>query len=274
MFKLNEDNSIYITRGDIAYFSVQIAVEGTDELYVFQPGEVVRFKVFEKKGCDCVVLQKDFPITQETDRVEIFLCADDTRIGSIIHKPKDYWYEVEINPGVNPQTVIGYDDENGACIFRLFPEGKDADPNAGLTPDDIPLIDTELDTTSGRPVANSAVATAIFRLENAISDANILNQAAYKIAIGIKEAADRGDFNGKTPVKGQDYFTDDDIADIVYQVAEDLDRETWTFSMDDGSVVHKAVMTAEVLQSVEKEIWKFAMDDGTVVEKRVVLYNG
>ena len=123
MFKINDDKSIFITRGDIARFSVGISVGDSGEPYVFQPGDVVRFKVFEKKGCDCVVLQKDVVVDREVEYVGIGLTSEETRIGEIIHKPTEYWYEVELNPDTAPQTVIGY-DERGAKVFRLFPEGK------------------------------------------------------------------------------------------------------------------------------------------------------
>lgn len=124
MFKINDDLSIYLTRGDTAVFNV--AVEANGAAYTFQPGDVVRIKVFEKKGCDCVVLQKDFPVAEATDKVEVLLTGEETKIGELIHKPRDYWYEVELNPLTNPQTVIGY-DEDGAKVFRLFPEGKDVE---------------------------------------------------------------------------------------------------------------------------------------------------
>lgn len=122
MFVVNEDNSIYITRGDVAFMSV--VAEENGAAYKFQPGDVIRIKVFEKKGCSCVVLQRDFPVQEETESVDIFLTEQDTKIGEVINKPKDYWYEVELNPDVNVQTIIGY-DEDGAKLFRLFPEGKD-----------------------------------------------------------------------------------------------------------------------------------------------------
>jgi hypothetical protein len=36
----------------------------------------------------------------------------------------DYWYEVELNPDEDCQTIVGY-DEDGAKVLRLFPEGAD-----------------------------------------------------------------------------------------------------------------------------------------------------
>ena len=125
MFRINEDKSIYLTRGDVASVVVSTKdAEGKD--YVFAAGDVVRIKVFEKRGCDCVVMQKDIVVEAETTEANISLEKDDTKIGGIIHKPKDYWYEIELNPDTAPQTIIGY-DEDGAKVFRLYPEGGDKD---------------------------------------------------------------------------------------------------------------------------------------------------
>lgn len=120
MFVINDDLSINITRGDAAVFSVSANVGDTN--YEFRPGDVVRFKVFGKKNCEEVVLKKDVEVTEATSTVEIALDGDETKIGDVISKPTDYWYEVELNPDTYAQTIIGY-DEDGAKIFKLFPEG-------------------------------------------------------------------------------------------------------------------------------------------------------
>lgn len=122
MFSLNDDKSIHATRGDIVFFSVSAEDDGKP--YKFQAGDVVRIKVYGKKDAENVVLQKDFPVFENTEQVEIFLNKEDTKIGEVISKPKDYWYEVELNPETNPQTIIGY-DEDGPKVFRLLPEGDD-----------------------------------------------------------------------------------------------------------------------------------------------------
>ena len=123
MFVINEDLTINITRGDAAVFSVGANIG--DAKYEFKPGDVVRFKVFAKKDCADVVLQKDFKVTEAANEVEIALDGDETTIGEVISKPTDYWYEIELNPETYPQTIIGYDD-NGAKVFKLFPEGGEA----------------------------------------------------------------------------------------------------------------------------------------------------
>ena len=124
MFAINEDLSIYVTRGDAAVFSIGATIDGT--AYTFTADDVVRFKVFAKKDCTDVVLQKDVKATEGASVVEIALDKEDTKIGEVISKPADYWYEVELNPDTYPQTIIGY-DENGAKVFKLFPEGGGID---------------------------------------------------------------------------------------------------------------------------------------------------
>lgn len=122
MFHVEEDMTICLTRGDVAFFVVTADDQGTP--YVFKPGDVIRIKVFEKKACENVVLEKDFTVEAETEAAHIYLTKEDTKFGEIINKPVVYWYEVELNPDTNPQTIVGYDDD-GAKILRLFPEGKD-----------------------------------------------------------------------------------------------------------------------------------------------------
>jgi hypothetical protein len=162
MYIVNEDSSIYVTRGDTVFLTVSAAEDGA--AYKFQPGDVVRIKVFEKKACENVVLQKDFSVVKEAEAVDLFLTGQDTRIGEIISKPVDYWYEVELNPDTNPQTVIGYDD-NGAKLFKLMPAGREVDEDI-ITEEDIPIVDKKLDLHSTRPVQNQVIAREISVLNN------------------------------------------------------------------------------------------------------------
>lgn len=120
MFVINDDMTIYVTRGDVGVFDVR--AKSGETVYTFRVGDVVRFKVFGKKDCSNVVLTKDVAVTEATTTVQMRIESDDTKFGDVISKPVDYWYEVELNPDTKPQTIIGYDD-NGAKILRLFPEG-------------------------------------------------------------------------------------------------------------------------------------------------------
>ena len=161
MFVLNDDLSIYVTRGDIVFFDV--GAEDGGQAYTFKAGDVVRLKVYGKKAADNVVLQKDFPVTTARQTVSIFLGEEDTKIGGIISKPVDYWYEVVLNDDTDPQTIIGYDDD-GAKVFKLFPEGGDLEEGYEPSEEDFPVVDEELDMTSPRPVENQAIAREFARM--------------------------------------------------------------------------------------------------------------
>lgn len=167
MFSINEDMSIYATRGDTVFFAVK-AYDG-EEAHTFRAGDVVRITVFGKKNCENVVLSKSFGVAEDTVSVEILLTSADTRFGEAISKPVEYWYEIELNPDTDAQTIIGYDDD-GAKIFKLFPEGADVEPALPL-PDEAGFsVDAELSLTSANPVQNRAVSRAIRQLETYISE--------------------------------------------------------------------------------------------------------
>lgn len=125
MQAINQDDlSIYVTRGDVLLFDVEAYYNGSS--YTFAVGDLLRLKIYKKKKPTDVVLLKDFPVTTATHKVQIYLSSEETKLGDMISKPADYWYEIELNPNTEPQTIIGY-DEDGAKIFKLFPEGADAE---------------------------------------------------------------------------------------------------------------------------------------------------
>lgn len=163
MFLLNDDLSIYATRGDIVFFMLSAEDKDTGDKYTFQSGDVLRFKIFGKKDAENVVMQKDFPVLETSESIEIFLTKEDTKIGDVISKPVDYWYEIELNPLTSPQTIIGYDDD-GAKIFKVMPEGEDFEI-IQPEPEDLAVVDSELDLASTRPVENQAIARAIIDLQ-------------------------------------------------------------------------------------------------------------
>jgi hypothetical protein len=120
MFKIDSKKNIYLTRGDIATINVTAKnSDGTD--YEFKVDDVVKFIVFKKLACNYVVLEKEVTLTENANVVPISLSSSDTKIGDVLNRPVDYWYEVVLNPDTAPQTIIGYFDE--PAIFRLLPEG-------------------------------------------------------------------------------------------------------------------------------------------------------
>lgn len=185
MFLINEDMSIHVTRGDSLFFTV--TAEENGENYVFLQGDVVRIKVTEKKECDNVVLQKDFIVTETREAVDIILNGQDTKIGDVISKPVDYWYEIELNPYTNPQTIIGYDND-GAKIFKLLPEGRDL---VEELPEDVQEVDAVLDPTSTNPIQNQAVALEVMNIMDILSNidgrvAQIVSDVVANSPINVK----------------------------------------------------------------------------------------
>lgn len=124
MFKI-DDTTIKITRGDIGTIEVT-ANSDNNKLYEFKVGDIVRLKVFKKKDCACVVMYKDVEVTVPTTAVQISLTKEDTKIGELINKKSEYWYEIELNPDTAPQTIVAHDDD-GEKLFVLYPEGADID---------------------------------------------------------------------------------------------------------------------------------------------------
>lgn len=122
MFKI-QGNKIHLTRGDIAVIEVKAKKEDKTD-YTFKVNDVVRLNVFKCKDCNCVVLRKDVKVTEECTSVDISLTSEDTTIEELINKPKKYWYEIELNPDTNAQTIIGY-DLDGEKEFWLYPEAKE-----------------------------------------------------------------------------------------------------------------------------------------------------
>ena len=209
MFVVNDDLSIYANRGDIVFFSVSADDNGIT--YKFQPGDIVRMAIYGRKNAESCVLQKDFPVTEVTESVFIYLDEKDTKIGESISKHKDYWYEVVLNPDTMPQTIIGY-DEDGAKVFRLFPESEEINDNYDPQPEDFPVVDEELDMTSPRPVANQAIARAVAtildtceRTNESVAKFNVTPQMFGAIADG--KADDTESIQAAVDAINESYYT-------------------------------------------------------------------
>lgn len=202
MFVVNKDDmSIYCTRGDSGTLYVSAEKDGIDR--VFKAKEVVRFKVFSKKDCGCVVLQKEVVVGADTTSVPVYLSGAITKFGDLISKPVDYWYEVEVNPYTVPETIIGYDDD-GPKLFRLYPEGKD------ITDEELP--DGELP----EGVVDDIIAEALIRAKETGMFDGADGQDGKDGADGAAGA------DGYTPQKGVDYYTEADKEELVQLVLDGI----------------------------------------------------
>ena len=126
MFKIDEDKTIHLTRGDMAQLEISTKDPATGSDHTFKKDDKVRLTVCEKGDYGKVVLRKEVVVSGETTVVDMVLDGNETKIGDIISKSKEYWYEIEVNPGPATQTIIGH-DEDGPKKFMLYPEGSDGD---------------------------------------------------------------------------------------------------------------------------------------------------
>ncbi len=122
MLTIDKDKNISITRGDVLLLAITCNNKNKTP-YTFSAGDILRFKIIEKAKCNCVIVQKDVIVKESTTSVDIDLTSEETKIGGLINKPVDYWYEVELNPDTDCQTIIGYEKDKGAKLFTLLPEG-------------------------------------------------------------------------------------------------------------------------------------------------------
>ena len=126
MAKVSLNYDIETNRGDMLPLTIRANNEKDKTPYIFQVNDVVRFKIMKKKQCDEVVLQKDVKVTEVCESVQMIIPSEEMKIGEIINKPVDYWYEVELNPDTpHTVTILGYTKEKGPKILSLTPEGGD-----------------------------------------------------------------------------------------------------------------------------------------------------
>lgn len=119
MLKINSDKEIEINRGDRGTIKL-IANTGK-----FEEGKKIKFSVVEKGNYNNVILQKEYTITEESQYAYITLTSEDTRIGDIISKKQEYWYEIEYDGDL---TLVGYDDDKQKK-FILYPEAPEKGGN-------------------------------------------------------------------------------------------------------------------------------------------------
>ena len=114
------NTTIEVNRGDELNLNLSLKLDSGED-YTFEEGDKIVFSLYEKgKMSDNAILIKEVDATPDTTNIEISLTSNETKIGEMINKPVEYWYEIELN---DRYTVIGYDDK-GAKKFILYPEGS------------------------------------------------------------------------------------------------------------------------------------------------------
>jgi hypothetical protein len=115
-----EETTIKLNRGDT--LNINLTIKKEDETdYLFEEGDKITFSIYNKgKLNEKAVLLKEINTTPGTTSVNIYCDSEETKIGELVNKPVDYWYEIELN---DEYTILGYDDK-GAKLFKLYPEGS------------------------------------------------------------------------------------------------------------------------------------------------------
>ena len=92
------------------------------QYYEYQPGDKVKFNIYEKKGYDLLpIVSKEIEIQTADDECMIPLYEADTTFGEIANKPITYWYDITLNEDM---TIICY-NEDGAQEFIQYPAKGD-----------------------------------------------------------------------------------------------------------------------------------------------------
>ncbi len=125
MATLGDNYSIETNRGSMLALTIRTK-DKDGNFYEFQPGDVIRFKLMTKGKCEDVILQEDVTVSEISDGVPLVISSEKMKIGDLINKPVDYWYEVELNPDTSSTvTILGYTKKTGGRILTLTPEGGD-----------------------------------------------------------------------------------------------------------------------------------------------------
>ena len=133
-------------------------------------------------------------------------------------------------------------------------------------------VDTELSQTSENPVQNMVITQVVQEANVAISGlveaietlgTNKLDASALSSAIttALAQAKESGNFDGITPVKGTDYFTEADKAEIVALVIESLGGNPVFGYVDENNNIVFTGALADGTYNI-----KYEMEDGSTIE--------
>lgn len=114
------NSMIEVNRGDELSLSLSLK-QDSGTTYTFVEGDKIVFSLYNKGRLnEKAIIVKEVNATAGQTSITISLTSQETKIGDLINKPVEYWYEIELN---DRYTVVGYDDE-GAKKFILYPEGS------------------------------------------------------------------------------------------------------------------------------------------------------
>lgn len=112
-----KNKTIHLNRGDSA--SIQIACNNSS----FDIGQKLCMYVMEAGNCENILAQVETDILEESNTATLSITSEATKSLSepFSHGAKEFWYELELQNGIERTTLIGF-DENGPKLFILYPE--------------------------------------------------------------------------------------------------------------------------------------------------------
>ena len=91
----------------------------------FNVGDTLKFSILEKGNYNNVIFQKNFKVLEEKSSFCLNFTSEEMRIGEVISKEEEYWYELKLN---DETPLIAFDREK-AKKFILYPEAPNKEVN-------------------------------------------------------------------------------------------------------------------------------------------------
>lgn len=122
MFKIDKDKTtILITRGNKGTIKVKKKKKLSGDIDKFKKGDTVIFTVKKSFDENNYIMRKTIQINEDSDYAIFEFSKEDTLIGDLISKPVKFQYDISLN---GDNTILGYDDDTGAKILKIYPEGS------------------------------------------------------------------------------------------------------------------------------------------------------
>lgn len=108
-----QNKNIHLTKGD----TVQIKLSSDR---AFSIGDVIKLSVVDVGNMGQIIFSKTFTLTASSLIAVLEIEGSETReaFTDVVNKPKQYWYEIQLNDDV---TLVGY-DSYGPKLFYVYPE--------------------------------------------------------------------------------------------------------------------------------------------------------
>ncbi len=116
MTEIDKDTKqVYHQRGDKLVYPIE---------YDFKKYDVISFAIYSaRKLNEKPIVFEKFTIDKDCDSYTIEIDFETMKIGNMLNRKKDYWYEISLN---DEKTLVGFTDETPA-YFTLLPEGTTLD---------------------------------------------------------------------------------------------------------------------------------------------------